>query len=154
MSKPKSRNVPVYWMLITQANFHGCGPPLKSHTRWLATRRMAAAQAGALAVMGVEAVASRHVRLLGSSSFLSCRGRNGEKVQRLLRVVILLDRRSQLRCTAPRDEDVRAFVHELLCRGQANAAVTTSDECSISFKLTHGFLPFIEANHATMISVI
>src|SRR5207245_10902121 len=53
----------------------------------------------------------------------------------------LLDRRSQLRITAPRDEDVRAFVHELLRRRQANAAVASSDERDFPFKLPYEFLP-------------
>jgi hypothetical protein len=66
----------------------------------------------------------------------------------------LLYRRSQLRLTAPRDEDVRAFVGKLLGRRQAKAAVATSDECNFSFKLTHVFLPFIEVNHGTTTSVI
>jgi hypothetical protein len=35
----------------------------------------------------------------------------------------LLYRPSQLRLTAPRYEDVRAFVHKLLRRGKANAAI-------------------------------
>jgi hypothetical protein len=52
----------------------------------------------------------------------------------------LLDRRSQLLITTPRYEDVRSFVHKLLRRRQANAAIATSNECSFSFKLTHVFL--------------
>src|SRR5207245_1130317 len=52
----------------------------------------------------------------------------------------LLYRRRQLRITAARDKDVRAFVHELLRRRKANAAVATSDEGSPSFKLTHDVL--------------
>src|SRR5205807_3956354 len=52
----------------------------------------------------------------------------------------LLDRRSQLRITAPRDEDVRAFVHELLRRRKADAAIATSNEGDFSFKLSHVFL--------------
>src|SRR2546430_6898661 len=51
----------------------------------------------------------------------------------------LLDRRSQLRITAPRDEDVGAFVHKLLRRRKANTASATGDEADLSFKLTHGF---------------
>src|SRR5437773_12063600 len=53
----------------------------------------------------------------------------------------LLDRRRQLRITAPRDEDVRALVHELLRRRQANAAIATSDEGDFPFELPHVFLP-------------
>jgi hypothetical protein len=49
----------------------------------------------------------------------------------------LLDRRSQLRLTAPRDEDVRAFVHKLLCRRQANAARAPGDEGRFAFQLPH-----------------
>src|SRR5262249_8961474 len=52
----------------------------------------------------------------------------------------LLDRHSQLRMTAPRDEDVRAFVHKLLRGGQANAATAASNNCDFSLKLTHVFL--------------
>ena len=55
MRKASSGNVPVFWKLITQANFHGRGPPPKSFTRQLATRRRATAQAGALEGKGVEA---------------------------------------------------------------------------------------------------
>jgi hypothetical protein len=51
----------------------------------------------------------------------------------------LLDRRRQLRLTAPRDEDVRAFVDKLLRRGQANAASATSNEGNFSFQLVHIF---------------
>jgi hypothetical protein len=40
----------------------------------------------------------------------------------------LLYRRSQLRITAPRYEDVRAFVHELLRRRKADAAIATRNE--------------------------
>ena len=43
--------------------------------------------------------------------------------------------------SAPRYEDVRAFLHEFLRRRQANAAVATSDECDFSFKLTRIFSP-------------
>ena len=52
----------------------------------------------------------------------------------------LLYRRSQLWITAPCYEDVRAFVHKLLRRRKANAAIATSNECNFSFKLTHRFL--------------
>src|SRR5207249_6934551 len=52
----------------------------------------------------------------------------------------LLDRRSQLRITTPRDEDVRAFAHKQLGRREANAAIAASDECDFSFKLPHIFL--------------
>jgi hypothetical protein len=44
----------------------------------------------------------------------------------------LLYRRRQLRIAAPRDEDVRAFVHELLRRRQADAAIAASDERDFS----------------------
>src|SRR5262245_28942580 len=49
----------------------------------------------------------------------------------------LLDRRRRLGLTAPGDEDVGAFLHELLRRGQANAAIATRNECDFSFKLAH-----------------
>src|SRR5262245_43742512 len=52
----------------------------------------------------------------------------------------LLDRRSQLRTTAPRDEDVRAFVHNLLRGRQANATTAARNDCDFSLKLTHVFL--------------
>ena len=52
----------------------------------------------------------------------------------------VLDRCRQLRITAPRDEDVGAFVHELLRRRQANAAIATSNECNLPFELAHVFL--------------
>src|SRR5437870_2083546 len=51
-----------------------------------------------------------------------------------------LYRPSQLRLTAPRDEDVGAFVHELLRRRQANTAVATGHECDLSIELTHVWL--------------
>src|SRR5256884_8086978 len=38
------------------------------------------------------------------------------------------------------NEDVRAFVHKLLRRRKANAAIATSNESNFPFKLTHGFL--------------
>jgi hypothetical protein len=53
----------------------------------------------------------------------------------------LLYRRSQLRITAPRYEDVRAFVHKLLRRRKADAAIATRNECNFSFKLTHVIAP-------------
>src|SRR5262245_65918353 len=52
----------------------------------------------------------------------------------------LLDRRRQLRMTAPRDEDVRAFVHKMLGSRKANAAAATRNERDFSFKLAHVFL--------------
>ena len=51
-----------------------------------------------------------------------------------------LDRRRQLRLPAPRDEDVRAFVHKLLRRRQADAAIATGHEGNFSFKLVQVFL--------------
>src|SRR6267378_5161381 len=42
----------------------------------------------------------------------------------------LLHRRGQLRFTPPRDENVRAFVHELFRRRQADAAVSARDQCN------------------------
>jgi len=51
-----------------------------------------------------------------------------------------LYRRSQLSITAARYEDVRAFVHKLLCRRKANAAIAASNQCNFSFQLTHVFL--------------
>ena len=50
-----------------------------------------------------------------------------------------LDRR-QLRLPAPRDEDVRASVHNLLRRRQANAALATGNEGHVSFPRVHVFL--------------
>ena len=47
MRKPSSGNVPVFWKLITQANFHGRGPPPRSFIRYAFKRPMVAAQAGA-----------------------------------------------------------------------------------------------------------
>src|SRR5262249_184650 len=52
----------------------------------------------------------------------------------------LLHRRGQLGLTAPGDEDVGAFLHELLRRRETDAAVATRDECNFSFKLAHVFL--------------
>src|SRR5215472_3837517 len=52
----------------------------------------------------------------------------------------LLDRRRQLGLTPARDEHVGAFVHELLRRREANAAIAASYECNFSFELTHVFL--------------
>src|SRR5262245_10451688 len=52
----------------------------------------------------------------------------------------LLDRRRQLRMTAPRDEDVRAFVHKLLRSRKANAAAAARNDCDFSLKLAHVFL--------------
>src|SRR6266404_6725697 len=43
----------------------------------------------------------------------------------------LLHRRSQLLLTAPGYENVRTFIHKLLRRRQANAAVSTRDECNL-----------------------
>src|SRR2546422_3494055 len=51
-----------------------------------------------------------------------------------------LYRPSQLRLTAPRDEDVGAFIHELLRRRPANTAVATGHECDFSIELTHIWL--------------
>src|SRR5437899_3338752 len=52
----------------------------------------------------------------------------------------LLYRRRQLRITAPRYEDVGAFVHKQLGRREANAAIAAGDECQFSVKLPHIFL--------------
>jgi hypothetical protein len=52
----------------------------------------------------------------------------------------LFNRRRQLLFTAPRDENVRAFVHKLLRRRKTDAAIATGYECNFSFKLTHVFL--------------
>jgi hypothetical protein len=49
MRKPRKKNVPAFWKLITQANFHGRGPPPKSSTSQFVKRRIVTAQAGALA---------------------------------------------------------------------------------------------------------
>jgi hypothetical protein len=56
----------------------------------------------------------------------------------------LLYRPSQFLITTPRDEDVRAFVHKLLCRSEANAAIATSNECNFSFKLVHIFFSYYQ----------
>jgi hypothetical protein len=53
----------------------------------------------------------------------------------------LLDRRGQLSIAASRDEDVRAFLHKLLRRRKADAAIAAGDECNFSFELAHGFIP-------------
>jgi hypothetical protein len=55
----------------------------------------------------------------------------------------LLYRSSQLRLTPSGDENIRAFVDELLRRRQANAAVTAGNECNFSFKLTHNISPWL-----------
>jgi hypothetical protein len=52
----------------------------------------------------------------------------------------LLYRRSQLLLTAPRYEDVCAFVDKLFRRGKANAAVAACNERNFSFEFTHKFL--------------
>src|SRR5262249_3208062 len=52
----------------------------------------------------------------------------------------LLDRRRRLGLTAPGDEDVGAFLHELLRRRETDAAVATRDECDLAFELAHVFL--------------
>src|SRR5262249_42712970 len=52
----------------------------------------------------------------------------------------LRDRRRRLGLTAPGDEDVGAFLHELLRRRETDAAVATRDECDFSFELAHVFL--------------
>src|SRR5258708_20455126 len=49
----------------------------------------------------------------------------------------LLDRRCQLRVTARRYEDVRAFAHKLPRRRKANAAIAARNEGNFSFKLAH-----------------
>ena len=56
----------------------------------------------------------------------------------------LLRRRRQLRLTAPRDEEVGAFAHELLGRRQANATTTTGNECNLSFELAHVCSPSLK----------
>jgi hypothetical protein len=53
--------------------------------------------------------------------------------------VDLVPGRRQLRFTTTRYEGVRAFVHKLLRRRKANAAIATGNECNFSFKLTHIF---------------
>jgi hypothetical protein len=55
-----------------------------------------------------------------------------------------LYRRGQLRLTAPGDEDVRAFFHELLRRREVDAAITTGNECNFSFKLAHAQSPSLQ----------
>jgi hypothetical protein len=52
----------------------------------------------------------------------------------------LLYRRRQLRRTASRDKNVRAFIYELLRRGKAKAAIATGNERDFSFKFVHVFL--------------
>ncbi len=49
----------------------------------------------------------------------------------------LLYRRCQLRVTARRYEDVRAFAHKLPRRRKANAAIAARNEGNFSFKLAH-----------------
>src|SRR5438552_14943119 len=51
----------------------------------------------------------------------------------------LLYCRRHLRITAPRDEDVGAFVHEPLRRRQADAASAAGDECNLPVELAHIF---------------
>src|SRR5258706_6185204 len=51
----------------------------------------------------------------------------------------LLHRRGQLRFTPPRDENVHAFVHKLLRRRQADAAVSARDQSNL-FLYPHAFL--------------
>src|SRR5262245_4289880 len=54
----------------------------------------------------------------------------------------LLDRRRQRALTPARDEDVGALVHELLRRGQADAAVAPGDDRDFPFQfLRHGTPP-------------
>src|SRR5437762_11484502 len=67
-----------------------------------------------------------HTSELQSPMYLVCR--------------LLLEKKNQLRITATRYEDVRAFVDKLLRRGKANAAIAASNECDFSFKLAHVFL--------------
>src|SRR5258705_4501967 len=55
----------------------------------------------------------------------------------------LLYRRSQLRFPASCDQHVRAFVDKLLRRREADAAVAASNECNLSFKLTHDITPYL-----------
>ena len=52
---------------------------------------------------------------------------------------------SQLLITAPRDEAVGAFVHKLLHRGKANAAIATSNECNFPSSLFMYSSPRIKA---------
>src|SRR5262249_8834559 len=52
----------------------------------------------------------------------------------------LRDRRRRRGLTAPGDEDVGAFLHELLRRRETDAAVATRDECDLAFELAHVFL--------------
>jgi hypothetical protein len=51
----------------------------------------------------------------------------------------LFDCRGQFGGTAPRDEHACAFVHKLLRRREADAAIATSNERDFSFKLVHVF---------------
>src|SRR4051794_39897489 len=52
----------------------------------------------------------------------------------------LPDRRRRLGLAAPGDEDVGAFLYELLRRRETDAAVATRNECDFSFKLARVFL--------------
>src|ERR1700730_10990144 len=52
----------------------------------------------------------------------------------------LFGRRSQLRLAPPCYKDVGAFIHKLLGRGKANAAVAARNERTFPLKLTHLFL--------------
>src|SRR5262249_32880424 len=57
----------------------------------------------------------------------------------------LPDRRRRLGLTAPGDEDVGAFLHELLRRRETDAAVATRDESDFPFELAHVVLPGCQA---------
>src|SRR4029077_221938 len=49
----------------------------------------------------------------------------------------LLNCGGQLHFTATSDEDVGAFLHKLLCGGQADPTTATSDQCNLSRELGH-----------------
>jgi hypothetical protein len=63
--KPRKKKVPPFWKLMTQANFHGRGPPRKSCDSQLLKRRRASAQAGP----GLAEAAAAEAALAG---FIGC----------------------------------------------------------------------------------
>jgi hypothetical protein len=51
-----------------------------------------------------------------------------------------------LALTATGDKNIGTLVDEPLCRGEAYSAVSACDDCDFSFKLFHGFLPFVHSH--------
>jgi hypothetical protein len=64
----------------------------------------------------------------------------------------LLDRRCQLRVTARRYEDVGAFIHKLLRRRKANAAIAARNEGNFSFELAHVAASSVQLKLAQLVS--